>query len=256
LILIGIALFVPVAAPASAQAGVAHLRVQIMVYHHISDKSGLWSVSPKKLEEQLAYLAANGFHTITMEAYLDAQQNGAPLLDKPIVLTFDDGYRDAYQNVFPLLKKYGMIGTFYVITGQVGNPGSLTWDQIVEMQRAGMEFGAHTVHHLPLTQLPPLRAFLEILQSRLDLEAHLGVPIATFAYPYNDHNNRVALLVRLAGFQDACIVSKHRGDVEGDLFKISRITVLSGERLKIFALVANYGDRTHQPLRPTGIMIR
>jgi peptidoglycan/xylan/chitin deacetylase (PgdA/CDA1 family) len=183
-ILVGLALVLSMAAaPAPTQAVVERSRAQIMVYHHIRDQKGQWSLSPEKFEEQLTYLAANGFHTITMDTYLSAQGNGTPLPDKPIVLTFDDGYADAYENAFPLLKKYGMIGTFYVITGQVGSPGSLTWDQIVEMQHAGMEFGAHTVHHPFLTRLPPLGAFLEILQSRLDLEAHLGVPITTFAYP-------------------------------------------------------------------------
>jgi peptidoglycan/xylan/chitin deacetylase (PgdA/CDA1 family) len=250
---VGIALLVLISAIAApAQAAVERLHIPIMLYHHVSGQSGRWAISPQKLEEQLAYLAANGFHTVTMQAYLDAENRGTPLPDKPVVLTFDDGYRDAYENVFPLLKKYGMIGTFYVITGQVGNPGSLTWDQIVEMHRAGMEFGAHTVHHPFLTHLPPLNAFLEILQSRLDLEAHLGAPVTTFAYPYNDHNDRVAFLVRLAGFQGACIVSRYRGDAEGDLFKISRNTVLSGERLKTFALIVESSYQAPRLLRPTG----
>jgi peptidoglycan/xylan/chitin deacetylase (PgdA/CDA1 family) len=253
LVLVGITLLVLIPAPAaSAQAAVERPHVPIMVYHHVSGQSSQWAIGPQKLEEQLAYLAENGFHTITTEAYFDAQKRGTSLPDKPVILTFDDGYRDAYENAFPLLKKYGMIGTFYVITGQVGAPGSLTWDQIVEMHSAGMEIGAHTVHHPFLTRLPPLSAFLEILQSRLDLEAHLRAPVTTFAYPYNDHNDRVALLVRLAGFQGACIVSRHRGDVEGDLFKTSRITVLSGERLKTFALMVNSSDQTPQLLRPIG----
>src|SRR5438876_6650552 len=78
----------------SARPVLAKPQVPILLYHHIRKGCTRWHVSPQKFEQQLAYLAANGYHTISMEAYLDAIQNGAPLPDKPVVLTFDDGYQD------------------------------------------------------------------------------------------------------------------------------------------------------------------
>src|SRR5258706_14495245 len=122
---------------------------------------------------------------------MESREKGAPLPDKPIVLTFDDGYRDAYEIAFPLLKKYGLTGTFYVVPGFVGEPAYVTWGELKEMQQAGMEIGAHTMHHPFLTRLSSVNAFREIFMSRLLLASQLEVPITTFAYPYNDHNARI-----------------------------------------------------------------
>ncbi len=231
---------------------VSHNNVPIIVYHHIGIGRGQWFFNPTKFEAQLEYLSENGYHTVTLAAYLDAEQKGAQLPEKSVILTFDDGYRDAYENAFPLLKKYGMIGTFFVITGMVGFPAYLTWDQITEMHRAGMEFAAHTVDHPFLTRLSPLRAFWEIWKSRFDLEWHLNVPVTTFAYPYNDHNKQVDALVRLAGFRGACIVDAHSSDTKNDLFQIPRITVLPAERLKTFALMIEWNSALSSPPRPAG----
>ncbi len=218
----------------------AHPNVPILLYHHIEKGRTRWHVSPQKFEQQLAFLAANGYHTVSMTAYLDAVQNDTPLPDKPVVLTFDDGYRDNYVNAFPLLKKYVMIGTFFIVTGQVGYPASMTWDEIAEMQRAGMEIGAHTIHHPFLTRLPALRAFTEIFMSRLELMTRLKTPIQVFAYPYNDYNETVAGYARLAGFRAACIVAPHKGYRAGNLFEIPRLTVLSRIKLKSFSLMVGW----------------
>ncbi len=218
-----------------------HADVPILVYHHISKGRTRWHLSPAKFEQQLAFLASQGYRTISLSTYLDSIQKGTALPDKPIVLTFDDGNRDNFDTAFPLLKKYGMTGTFFIVTGQVGQPGSMTWEQIAALRQAGMEIGAHTVHHPFLTRLLPLRAFGEMLMSRLELIVHLHAPIDLFAYPYNDHNWMVVALAHLAGFRAACIVGAHKYDIPGDLFEIPRSGVLAGERMKIFALVV--GDR-------------
>src|SRR5262249_10543109 len=155
-------------------------RVPILLFHHIDQQLGKWHVSPRRFEQDLAYLSKAGYHTISLDTYMDALQKGAALPDKPIILTFDDGYRDNYDNAFPLLKKYGMTGTFYIVTGRVGNKNFVTWDDLTAMHNAGMEIGAHTVDHPFLTRLPPLTAFGEIWLSKLALEVHLGIPIHTF----------------------------------------------------------------------------
>lgn len=222
---------------AQAQENLSRPPVPILLYHHIDLRHGRWHVTPGTFEQELIYLSNNGYTALSMTAYADAVQKGRPLPAKPVVLTFDDGYDDAYITVFPLLKKYNMTGTFYVITGQVGRPGFLTWAQIREMHRAGMEFGGHTIHHVFLTNLSPQRAYAEILGSRLALEWHLRVPIKTFAYPFNDHNQRVVRYAGLAGFTTACIVDPHSGDSPLSLYKIPRITIVSGESMQVFEWV-------------------
>ncbi len=213
----------------------------ILLYHHIDPKFTHWNVPPQKFERQLMFLAANHYRTINMAAYMDAFEKGETLPDKTIVLTFDDSYMDNYLYAFPLLKRYGLTGTFFIITEAVGKPGYMTWDQIIEMKNAGMEMGAHTLHHPFLTHLSAVRAFIEIYGSKLELQWHLKIPISIFAYPYNDHNSRVVNLVKWAGFRGAVTVSPHKGDVPHDEFEIDRATVTSGEGMNTFAMVV--GER-------------
>lgn len=213
--------------------------VPILVYHHIDSHRGIYYVSSNRFEQELTYLVGNDYHAISMANYADFLEHGTALPNKPVVLTFDDGYADAYTNVYPLLKTYHLSGTFYIITGKVGQPGYLTWDQIKEMAANGMEIGAHTVTHPYLTKLPLLAAFWQIWGSRLDLQRHLGIPVTTFAYPYNDHNRATNFLAHLAGYSTACIVDFHTGDSERDYFTVPRYSVISGESINVFRLVVN-----------------
>jgi peptidoglycan/xylan/chitin deacetylase (PgdA/CDA1 family) len=184
-----------------------------------------------------------------MKAYANFLENGVELPSKPIVLTFDDGDEDAYTTAYPLLMAHHLTGTFYIITGNVGKPGYVTWDQIKEMSDNGMEIGAHTITHPYLTHLHPVAAYWEILGSRLDLQYHLGIDITTFAYPDNDHNRVTSTLVRLAGFRTAVIVDFHTGDSVSDYFTIPRYTVASGESLDVFELVVNRRAFASIPVR-------
>lgn len=214
----------------------------IIVYHHISDRQhDRWFVPPKLFEQQLGYLKDHGFHSASMEMYGNALQIGTPLPDKSIILTFDDGYDDMYTTAFPLLKQYGFTGTFYIITGFVGTPGYLTWEEISEMQKAGMEFGGHTIHHVMLTKLSLLDALWEMLDSRLELQEHLNAAVTTFAYPFNDHNRNTIKLAWLAGYSTAVIVDWHTGDRTFTPYRIARISVESGESISVFKLVVNRG---------------
>ena len=243
----GLALFVH---PLASSAPSISLSVPIVQYHHVARSTSkldqMWFVTPEHFEKQLIYLRDNDFQTISMAQYDAALGNNSnvSLPDKSVILTFDDGYDDAYTQVYPLLKTYHMTGTFYVITGRVGTPGYLTWDQIEEMYKNGMEFGGHTVTHPFLTQLSIWGELWEIGDSRLVLEAHLNTTISTFAYPYNDHDRLTTLLPSLAGYANACIVSYHAGDSENDIYAIPRYPVLSGESLNVFTLVVN----RHQPM--------
>lgn len=237
--LILLAALVNPAAPKPVSPKLTNFTVPIMVYHHVSTTHGRWDVSPIRFEQELAYLLANEYHTVSMAAYADYLEKGTPLPDKPIILTFDDGDEDAYTTAYPLLKARHLTGTFYIITGKVGQPGFLTWDQIKEMSDNGMEIGAHTITHPFLTHLHPMAAYAEILGSRLDLQQHLGIVVTTFAYPDNDHNRITNLLVRLAGFRTACIVDFHSGDSVNDYFTIPRYTVAAAESLDVFSLVVN-----------------
>src|SRR5258708_31811456 len=119
--------------------------IPIMLYHHVGEGktsiNGIWYVPIKSFEEQTQYLAENGFHTTTLAAYMNAYTNqNSEMQPQSIALTLDDAFDDAYTTVFPLLRQYGMVGTFFIITGRFVQPRYLTWRQIKGMPHAGIEF--------------------------------------------------------------------------------------------------------------------
>lgn len=176
-----------------------HFRVPILMYHYIRDPAKerkklakRLSVSAAHLSQQLDWLQQKGYQTIDFQMLA----SGSVLPAKPIILTFDDGYRDAYTDAFPLLKDHQMKATFYVITGDIGSPNYLTWEQVKEMHDAGMEIAAHTVSHPDLRTLSKERQTTEISDSIQTLHKTLGVTVACLAYPYGKYNRTTLQIVR------------------------------------------------------------
>jgi peptidoglycan/xylan/chitin deacetylase (PgdA/CDA1 family) len=166
-------------------AAMPPLRLPILMFHYIEDPAQAkdrigkeLSVSPAHLAQDLDWMASHGYRSV---GFAQVQSGMLPL--KPVMLTFDDGYEDAYVNALPALQSRGMTGTFYIITGKVGLPGYMTWDQIRIMQRDGMEIGAHTVHHPDLSRLTPEKQKEEIGGSMDALEKELAMPVLSIAYP-------------------------------------------------------------------------
>jgi len=111
--------------------------VTILMYHYIrdytdsSDPIGVnLSVSPNTFDQQMKWLKDHNYQSFGINE-LDKIAQADPNV-KPVIITFDDGYQDAYQNAFPILKKYGFKGVFYIIAGSVGDSAYMTWDQIKE----------------------------------------------------------------------------------------------------------------------------
>jgi len=168
------------------------VQVPILMYHHISDVHPMnlldWSltVTPAHFSQQLDYLKAHGYHTITFNQLFDALYYNGPLPRHPIILTFDDGYDDAYLFAFPILQDHGFSGTFYIITGVVGWKRYMNWTQIHAMLTGGMQVGSHTIHHVNIGSTllySPAQAQQELVQSQATLQRNLGVIIQQFCYP-------------------------------------------------------------------------
>jgi peptidoglycan/xylan/chitin deacetylase (PgdA/CDA1 family) len=172
------------------------IAIPVLMYHAISPGPNNLYVPPEELDEQLGHLAQLGYHTITLEQMYDHFTRGERLPEKPIVLTFDDGYADFYTNALPILQKHRMVATLFVITDLVGQPNYITWEQAKEIARAGIEIGSHTLTHPDLTTLDAKRLERELTESRKVLEERLGVRVPFFAYPAGRFNEKVLALVR------------------------------------------------------------
>jgi peptidoglycan/xylan/chitin deacetylase (PgdA/CDA1 family) len=108
-----------------------------------------------------------------------------------VSFTFDDGYASVYDNALPILSKFNFPGTSYIITNDVGKSGTLTWNQISELQNTyGWEIGSHTVSHPELSKLTRSEISNEVYNSLEILLSH-QLSVSTFATPYGDYNNNV-----------------------------------------------------------------
>ncbi|MGH2541153.1 MAG: polysaccharide deacetylase family protein [Ardenticatenaceae bacterium] len=210
------------------------LKVPILMYHYVSvpppgsnDYRHDLSVGPDVFRAQLITLREQGYTSITLSQLLYALQQGTPLPEKPVVLTFDDGYRDNYDHAFPIMKQEGFVGTFFVVTELVEqrNAGYMTWEQIVEMKESGMEIGSHTRDHPILTGSSIERIWRELVESRAILQERLGQEINGFAYPFGRFDDGVVHLTHLAGYSVAVTTKQGVTHTTGNVMSLRRIRV-------------------------------
>jgi peptidoglycan/xylan/chitin deacetylase (PgdA/CDA1 family) len=157
-------------------------------------------VEPSNFVAELAALHRAGYHTIHQAQLFDALYKHGTLPPKPVLISVDDGYIDDITRILPALRRFRMVATFFVITGRMTEPGFLTADQIRQLDRAGMDVGDHTAHHVDLRLLTASQLKLETADSRRVLQGVLGHPVYYFAYPFGTFNARVLHSVHAAGF--------------------------------------------------------
>lgn len=161
--------------------------VLVLEYHHISDDVGdegwSYTVPVADFAQQLDYLQAQGYTTISMQDFMRAKKGKQELPEKPLILTFDDGYEDNYTILMPMLEERGMKGTVYMVTNSIGRKGYLTWNQLREMQNRCIELGSHTANHQPLTSLDREKQAEEMKLSKLLMEWNGLKTIYTLSYP-------------------------------------------------------------------------
>ena len=201
--------------------------IPVLNYHIISNqKINTLAITPQEFEEQMAYLHNNGYTTISPDQLLDYIQYKAPLPDNPILITFDDGYRDAYLEAYPILKKYNYTATIFLITDYVENNSRyLNWDQVEEMHDNGFTFGSHTLDHISLSGASNEYVEYQLTKSREAIEWHLKEPIKYFAYPGGFYSKTTTQLLKQAGYRGAFTVNLGRDKTNSDIFALSRIPI-------------------------------
>lgn len=180
-------------------------KVPVLMYHSIQVCSkNPYCVAPEQFEKQMKELVTSKYSPVTATQLLDAWYKKTKLPEKPIVVTFDDGYADNYTHAFPVLKKYNIKATIFLATGLIGRPTYLTWDEIREMNKSGLiDFESHTIHHSDLSKLPPEQASQELLVSKQTIEKELHKPVRVFAYPYGMYKRSTIPLLKKAGYEMA-----------------------------------------------------
>lgn len=177
--------------------------IPVLMYHSISNVPGNYlCVPPEIFEEQIKTILDYGFKPITATTYLSAMEKGTPLPKNPILITFDDGYLDNYDAAFPILKKYNVKVTIFMISGLIDkDKRMLSSNQILEMDHSGLvDFQSHTVHHRYLSKIPPEEANQELKESKKALELLLNKKIRILGIPYGDYSPTVLKLIQQNGY--------------------------------------------------------
>jgi peptidoglycan/xylan/chitin deacetylase (PgdA/CDA1 family) len=185
------------------------LELPILLYHRVdrpvptlSSITQRLTVDPQEFAAEMSWVKRHGFHALTQRQLFAGLEEGAPLPCRPLLVTFDDGYGDVFDNAAPVLRRLGMPATMYMITGRptLANSGFLTWRGVRQLASTGFDIGSHTVTHRPLTALSSHEVVEELVRSRHALEQHLGHPVQWLAYPHGAVDGRVVGLARRAGY--------------------------------------------------------
>jgi peptidoglycan/xylan/chitin deacetylase (PgdA/CDA1 family) len=225
--------------------------VPVLMYHHVGEiPSGAshrrlledLTVSTADFERQMRCLVDNGFAVIPASRVAQAVRDGGALPAKAVAITFDDGYQDVFDNAFPILRKYRLPATLFVVTGTVGTPGHVTWDELRAMAGQGIECGSHTVNHLDLTTLSSEQVAFQLVESRREIREMLGNRTLDFAYPAGEYNGSVVAQVRREGYHAAW--RKEGGPVKpgDDLYLLPRMRVSGREAPESFCRTVGTGD--------------
>jgi peptidoglycan/xylan/chitin deacetylase (PgdA/CDA1 family) len=237
--------------PTVVPVRIDNVRVPILLYHHIAslmESAGsewyVTTVTPEAFDEQMAYLAYNGYHTVKVMDLLDALDGRTVLPPNPVVITFDDGWIDGYEGAFPVLQRYGMIASFFISAQWIGGGNSevMSWAQIQELSRAGMEIGSHTMTHPYLTQLDPDEMAWELQESKALLEEHLGEPVEVLAYPFGIYDSNVMIQTQAAGYRAALSIEEGQFDSSDNLFDLPRLIPLYGDSMDTFVAMLGASD--------------
>ncbi len=239
--------------------------VPILLYHRVSDDPapGLehYCVSPANFRRQMAWLQAGGYETILLDTLVDHYTSAAALPARPVVITFDDGYRDNLDNAYPVLESLSLRAIIFLVAGAVGRkagwdaafgapPSLLSWPEIRMMAKGPITFGAHTINHPHLCQITAQDAWNEISGARTILEDGLGHEVSSFAYPYSDFSEEVRGFVARAGYRAACSSIWGLSTSADDVYALRRLIVGGGDSLESFARKVSGTSGTRRTWHP------
>ena len=204
--------------------------VSVLMYHSIAHNDVFFTVKPEMFEKQMKYLKDKDYNVIKLSDLISLLESNEELPKKTVVLTFDDGYQDNYNNAFLILKKYNFPATIFLVTGlvnqEINNSQNiplkiLNWEQIKEMHQSGLiDFQPHTVNHQELNKQ-------EIIDSKKEIEERLNKKCEFFTYPRGVYNDKIIDILKNNGFRAAWTVENGRIKKDDNLFKLKRISVNS-----------------------------
>jgi peptidoglycan/xylan/chitin deacetylase (PgdA/CDA1 family) len=209
-------------------------RISILTYHSLDIGGSVVSIEPGAFAGQMASLASRGFRGISLREAINHRTDRGSWPEDRVVITFDDGYANMYEEAMPALAKHGFTATVFIVSGHIGGYNDwtappaglgkramLTWEQVSNLAAAGIEIGAHTRNHPDLRGLSPPESEDEIVASREEIENRLGQTVESFAFPYG-HTSRDSMEIVRREFRAACNTRLRRASDEA-LHQLPRV---------------------------------
>jgi len=233
------------------------MQVPILFYHKVNYPprevkiKGLY-VTPFSFHWQMKYLKWRGYTSLSLDELYEGLQGKGKLPPKPIIITFDDGYRDNYLYAFPILKRFGFKATIFIITRDVGGHSGwedseetleeslLSWEEIEEMHRQGMDFQAHTHSHVNLNKLDDERIAAELKTSKTILEERLHKKVNFLCYPNGVFDERIKEITQKCGYWGGITTKRGMVNEDSDWFALKRIGIKRKHQLWRFAKYVEY----------------
>lgn len=183
------------------------VKLPVLMFHHVGEtppgadaiRTGL-TVSAADFEAMMSYLKQAGYQPVRAAQLFRALFEDVPLPEKPVMLTFDDGYLDNYQIAAPVLGKYGFPAIINVVTDRMGTTEYMSWDQVAELDRKGNDIGSHTASHPDLTTLSAAALKHELFDSAAVISSYLGHPVYWLCYPAGAYDADVIRYAREGGY--------------------------------------------------------
>jgi len=208
----------------------------IIMYHEVfpgSDPGYGLAVSTATFERQMAFLKRHSYNVMPLSEAVGLIREKKKFPPRAVVITFDDGYRNNYAYAFPILKKYGLSATLFIIVNEVGRRGAsgerdrLSWDEIKEMQESGLvTIGSHALGPDPLIKInSPQELKRQISGSKSALEERLGRKIDFFSYPEGMFDGQIRQMVINSGYKAAVATNPGPKYPNDDLFALKRIRI-------------------------------
>jgi peptidoglycan/xylan/chitin deacetylase (PgdA/CDA1 family) len=228
-------------------------KIKVLMYHRVvqelPEKYNHWHhVTVTEFRKQLKLIDRLGYTPITFTDYKLYKEDKLTLPSKPIILTFDDGYMDTFENAIPIMMEKGMKGVVFVMGNRKLTRAE--WDerdeedicplmtnkQIKITRRLGFEIGSHAMRHVVLSELTDFEANYTIRKSKEEIESILQEPIHSFSYPYGQFDKRIAQIVSDSGYLFACGVYTGSPKFGKTMFDFRRLAINQHTSIQSFAL--------------------
>jgi peptidoglycan/xylan/chitin deacetylase (PgdA/CDA1 family) len=237
--------------------------VAILTYHSLDNSGSVISTSPEKFQEQMDDLAHSGATVLSLSELVMALKEKKELPSITVALTFDDGFRNLYDKAFPVLRDNGFPATVFLVTAfcgknnrWYGQPQSipelelLGWKEILDMSRAGIEFGVHTATHPDLSHLEAEAMRDEILGAKEVLHRNVRQEKYAFAFPYGK-GSRASRKILEEYFYSACSTQMGFVSQESDLYFLPRLDMFYFSGNNIFSSIGSASFKRFVQFRKT-----